>query len=143
MKIMVMDESLPEWNSVPLHPETGKPWIERYEDLIRLSAQMQTQTGLDEQATRAKRDKLISDTKFRNEFYIAEMVKANRAPDAEDVGIKIPVYTCHPNTWERLPEPIRKTFKLYDPAQERGQMIELPDASKLDVKPPLDGHGLN
>ncbi len=125
MKIMVMDSSLPEWNTVPLHPETGQPWIERYQDLVNLSAMMKRYAfGLDYEATKAKRDKLISDTEFRNEFYIVELVPTT---EPEPGVIKYPVYSCHPETWARFPDEVKATFKLIEqPMKQVGDKIHIP-----------------
>lgn len=124
---MFIDRDLPDWNTVPLHPETGKPWVERYQDLINLSAQMKRQTGLDAQATEAKRDHLISNTKFRNEFYIVELVPTSEPQKGTK---RYPVYSCNKNTWDQLPPEVQETFLLRDPADDpnhpEGQRIIRP-----------------
>jgi hypothetical protein len=113
---MWMDSTLPRTHQVPVHPETGKVWSERAQQLcflatcLRYEADQDPQWEIDYAA-------LTAGVEFREEplvmechFMFGSAVKVKGPPPK--------VFKCHPDTWAGMTEEHRRYFDLKT-AEER------------------------
>lgn len=108
-KYMMLDESLPVRHSVPLHPETGQPWKERYDEIVEVSIEM----AQGNPHAAAKRAELIAVTTFREEPFMVELI-----PQLRPTGDDSRVFSCHPKTWEDMPQCVKDKFTLVNSIKE-------------------------
>lgn len=113
---MWMDATLPRSHRVPVHPETGKVWAERAQQLCFLATCLRYEADQDPQ-WETDYAALTAGMEFREE----PLVMACHFMMGQAVQVKGPlprVFSCHPDTWAALTEEQRRCFDL-KAAEER------------------------
>jgi len=107
---MWLDSSLPKMRRVPVHPETGQVWTERAERLCYLATCLLYEADQDP-AWEEEYNSLTDGVEFREEPLFME--KHWMLGSAVKVTNPLPrVFSCHPETWEKLPAEMHAKFTL-------------------------------
>ena len=120
--IMILDPQLPLIQEiVPLHPATGLPWKERWDELRDLATLILHCEGEDATAQQERRNKwqeLTAGVQFAEAPYIEARsfivgsASLLRAHNPKLSRTPTQVFACHPDTWAAIPE-AKKAF--FDP----------------------------
>lgn len=139
---MWLDSKLPKTHLVPINPDTGDMWAERFERLQELATQYRYSGSYEEEARKewkAEYDALKVGVEFREVPYFVEhklmlgaamiglgettiphfdedkwKYRAESAPKNYDAE-KVPaILGCHPETWAVLPDAFKADYETSD-----------------------------
>ena len=134
---MWMDAALPRTHRVPVHPETGKVWSERAQQLcflatcLRYEADQDPQWEIDYAA-------MTAGVEFREEPLFMEC--HFMLGSAVQVKGPLPkVFSCHPETWAGMTEEQRQYFDLKT-AEER--VFVMPEGTTMPPYATLKQEGI-
>ena len=111
LPLMMLDESMPELHSVPIHPETGEVSEEKMWEILEHAEAWVHESDEDlRKEAQAKYEESIEGVKFdlRPLFRKSSFILGAAYKDVTSREM----YHCHPKTWEQVSDDVKAKFDV-------------------------------
>lgn len=112
LPIMLLDERLPENSMAPIHPKTGRVWLNKQWELVALATEWKYEDDDDlRQSAKEKYEKARVGVVFEERPHF-EKSFVMIGCSLKDMAPLLEVYHCHPKTWEKASDEDKAKFEV-------------------------------